>query len=443
MTALIWTISFVFDILLTLYYFRGRELQMATRSRRILGFTVLLTTYILYPSGILPLLSNSFVRFIIRTVLTGTYLFLARKISVKTAAYASAYWGTMHLLTHNIFFVPAMFPILNGAFPFTGHHTIDLVLCTIVISLATATSCFLFDRFTPLVDMGPIDLSRLLFLTLIVTVGIYTKELALPLRTLGVSAPTALSMCYVMLMISLLLLLLFIEYYRRQHISKAAAELQTQAAEALLRSIEAQRENSENIRRLRHDLKNHMLTVRLLLREEGVEKTDAYIGQFLDEAAVNTQQFHTGHHLMDGILMYKLASVSDRQIETQVNLDFATGSFISNFDMCVIMGNILDNALEACDRIPEGKRRRIVLTGGVSAGCLILRLKNSCTDMPLLINGLPYTIKGNAYAHGFGLRNVERALKHYNGELSISMDEAQLFTLTILIPLPTADPLIQ
>ena len=436
MTFQIWTISFAFDILLAMFYFRRRELRPASMARRVLGFALLLCTYVLYPSGLLPVLSNSFVRLIVRVTLTGAYLYLARKISLRTAVYASAYWSTMHLLTHNIFFAPAMYPILNGTFPFTGDPTADLVYCTIVISLATAVSCFIFDRVTPLVDMRPIELGRALFLALIILVGAEVKELTLPLREMGASVPTELSLCYILLMVALLLLLLYHEYYRRQQIGRAAAELQTQAAEALLRSIKAQQESAEDIRRLRHDLKNHMLAVRLLLEQGDSAGADAYISRFLNEATVNAPRYHTGSTLMDGILLYKLGPCAEQGIRTEVTLDFSAGGAISSFDLCVIMGNILDNAVEACARLPEGEEKQILLSGGVSAGCLILRMKNSCADKPVMIDGLPYTIKGNTYAHGYGLRNVERALSRYHGELSISTDEDRLFTLTILIPLP-------
>ncbi len=436
MSETIWNISYLCDILLALFYFRRRELKNAPAPRRALGLLCLLATYVLYPSGLFPMLSNSFTRYAVRILLTSGYLLLCRQINAATAVYAAAYWSTMHLLVHNLFFAPSTYPIFTGTFPLTSNPAANVVLCTLLISLVTAIACVLLDRFTPLLNMSPIDPGRVLSLVLIIIIGVYAKELALPLRGMDDAVLSQLSVCYLFLMLALLLLMLFIEYNRRQQREKAAVELQNQAVNALLKSIEDQRENAENVRRLRHDLKNHMLTVRLLLEQDGPAAALDYLRQFLTEAAPPAASYSTGNDLLDGLLLDKLGHAASEGIRTEVSLDFSACRFLPHFDLCVIWSNILDNAIEACCRVPNREDRFILLSGGESAGCQVLRLANSSLTTPQLIDGLPPTIKADPFAHGFGLRNVERTLRKYGGELSISTDTPGRFALTILIPLP-------
>lgn len=132
----------------------------------------------------------------------------------------------------------------------------------------------------------------------------------------------------------------------------------------------------------------------------------------------------------------KLEDCQSRGTEVTVNLDMRCAGFLDNLDLCVLFGNILDNALEACAELPPERKAYIRITGGQSANMFTLRVENSCKRTSVLINGLPVTAKANAQLHGFGLKNVKAVLEKYGGSLHVLQEESGVFVLTILIPIP-------
>ena len=100
------------------------------------------------------------------------------------------------------------------------------------------------------------------------------------------------------------------------------------------------------------------------------------------------------------------------------------------------MGNVLDNAIEACIKLPSSSERFININGGLSANFLLIRVENSCADGVPFSNGLPHTKKADTFLHGFGLRNIQQVLNRYNGNLTIAAEEDGRFVSTMLIPIP-------
>ena len=140
----------------------------------------------------------------------------------------------------------------------------------------------------------------------------------------------------------------------------------------------------EAIRSIRHDLKNHMSTLRFL------------------------------------------AENHEYDISFDLKLDFSKGNFISDFDLCVIWGNLLDNAIESCIKLPS-ENRCIEIKGGVSANFILVRISNDFNGTLVMQNGLPSTTKKDSVSHGFGLRNIEKTIKKYDGTITASTENGKKF----------------
>ena len=105
---------------------------------------------------------------------------------------------------------------------------------------------------------------------------------------------------------------------------------------------------------------------------------------------------------------------------------------INEFDLCVLFGNILDNALEACERMQSGQCRFINIQAKNVKKCFLLEVKNSMGRTEKYIDG--YTIKEDSQKHGIGLLNVSDVVNKYNGVVNTEAEKG-IFVISILMPM--------
>ncbi|MBQ7860386.1 MAG: GHKL domain-containing protein [Faecalibacterium sp.] len=428
--------NYAMDLLFAMLYFQHSEQPYFPLRRRLLGFAFLMATWILYPSGKFLFLSNMMQRYFLRIVLTLLCVLVSFPIRWSSAVYAVGYWCTLHLLVQSLFFAPFTYGLFQGTAVFTGKPTVDLLLC-ITLTFAVKGLCFGgFTLLTPLLRVGPVQLPDMIPIALVAVVALYGRELAIPLTHSHPSSSAEISNYYLLLQVSLIALLGYMEFSRRGRRENAAMQLQKQVADALLSGVENQRQNMKALAALNHDLKNHLISLQLLLHEGNQQEADRYIAQLLEQNKAAKRRYSTGSELVDGLLSMKLDGAEARGVDVKVSLDISPGSFLSNHDLCILFGNAIDNALEACEKLPPQRSPYIHISGGQRANALILRFENACANKAVLINGLPLTGKENLMFHGFGLRNVSEMLKKYDGHLSIDKNDEGKFALTVLIPLP-------
>ena len=194
----------------------------------------------------------------------------------------------------------------------------------------------------------------------------------------------------------------------------------------------SQKSASEAIRQKYHDLKNCLLALKAEnasaapLRRQFMEEIDQIMKPL--EAGVET-----GNEFLDIVLADKIRLCQDRQIRLTPYADGRCLRFIDGLDLCVIVGNALDNAIEAVETLPTDKRE--------------IHLKISrCGDMVLLsfhnyysgrlkrtTSGFYQTSKPDAGSHGYGLKGIAQTVDKYNGSLAVETTDHE-FTLNILIP---------
>ena len=427
--------NFIGDLLFTLIYFRRRD-NGGSPPRRVAGLFCLLLTVVLYPSGLFPFLAGTVQRYLIRAVLTALFAYLSLSIHWFSALYAALYWSTVQLLIQSLFFSPRTYPVFTGLAVFTGQAHLDVALCVLLTLAVKGLFALLCDRLTPVRGISPLQTVDLLPEVLIAALAIYTRELAIPLTLLADTTERALSNYYLILQLVLFLLLLFMEFMRRFRNDSAVALIQKQEAEALLQNIQNQNENARAISALRHDLKNHLLSLSLLIRDGRGEEALSYLDSLSGSIVQGQIIPATGNDLVDGLFSLKLTPAVREKTQVQIKLDLRQSDFLSNTDLCILFGNLLDNALEACQR---AEHPSLSIGGGVSANMLLLHFENTCKHSPVLVDGLPVTEKKNTLLHGHGLRNVRGVVEKYGGNLSIAWDKRETFMVDILIPIPPDD----
>ena len=186
--------------------------------------------------------------------------------------------------------------------------------------------------------------------------------------------------------------------------------------------------------RLRHDMKNHIIALSALSRNKEWEKIDDYLGN-MESIVLNDGGDMTGNKAVDALLYQKRRWAEKEIIEWECDVQIPKGCCINEFDLCVLFGNILDNALEACGRMQGNENRFINIQAKTVKKCLLLEVKNSMDSTEKYAEG--FTNKENSQEHGIGLINVGDVANKYNGVVHTETENG-IFIISILMPLNDA-----
>lgn len=192
--------------------------------------------------------------------------------------------------------------------------------------------------------------------------------------------------------------------------------------------------------RLRHDLKNHIIALLGLLENKEWEKIENYLKNMEGSAALGTREEITGNRIVDVLLYQKRNIAEEKNIIWECDVHIPGICHINEFDLCVLFGNILDNAVEACERLQRGRSESgsqpfINIQGRMVKKCFLLEVKNSA-DMSDK-NKVKSAGKENPEEHGIGLLNISDVVHRYNGVMNIDVQNG-VFLISVLIPLEDA-----
>lgn len=180
-------------------------------------------------------------------------------------------------------------------------------------------------------------------------------------------------------------------------------------------------------REVRHDIKNHLLMIYSYLENNNVVESKSYISSIIDVYQSKAEIVHTGYPAIDGLLNFKLLPAVEKGIKISVKAYLPSGLVFSSFDLTVILGNLIDNALEAVTLVSENQF--IDFRMNCAKGMMIIRISNPYKNAIKKENDIIITSKADKINHGMGLRSVNETLKKYNGTTEIETHE-NIFTVT-------------
>lgn len=208
------------------------------------------------------------------------------------------------------------------------------------------------------------------------------------------------------------------ESFRRD---KEAAQLELQA-HSLGQYVEEAKLRYEKTKSFRHDIKNHITVVKELLQNQKTEAALQYVEGMENLTADLSFPVSTNHPVLDILLGNKLGIAEENQIEVRCSLEVPYPCGISDIDFCIILGNALDNAIFACNRIGSGKQKYIHMTGKVQGDFLLMEIENSYSGRRMIRSGT-------------GLTNIRVAVEKYHGAVEIRTEGGK-FVLSILVIIP-------
>lgn len=201
-----------------------------------------------------------------------------------------------------------------------------------------------------------------------------------------------------------------------------------------------------NLRSLRHDIKNHMQTIQGLSLSGETEATKAYVKKLNEVMEEIDGKFSTGNTLCDVILNDKYRVARKNNIEFSVDFRYESG--ISDFDLGIILSNLCDNAIEACQKV-QNEDRRIDISYTGAGPCVLLSVRNSYDGKEIILgeNDLPFSsknnsvnINGQSIDHGIGLKNVSVIAEYYLGKVQIETSGREFLVTVMLQKRENASP---
>ena len=208
-------------------------------------------------------------------------------------------------------------------------------------------------------------------------------------------------------------------YYKR------SAELLDKQLDLQAMYYEKIDEMTTDIRKFRHDYKNHMHCLKSLLGSRKIDDALEYLDSISSNPTMNKTSFKSGNTIADAILNDKAAIAAQENF--RLNFSGVISENVSAFDICTILSNALDNSIEACRRLKNAEERYIDVNCVLKNDMQMICISNpSDTDDPEL-----KTSKTNKNEHGFGLYNIRKTVDALDGTVNISQT-SPIFVLDVM-----------
>ncbi len=210
--------------------------------------------------------------------------------------------------------------------------------------------------------------------------------------------------------------------------------VEQQQVHAIQERMEEVEQFYHGIRQMKHEMKNHMTNIKGLVRNGSYGDIEQYIDHMDESMNVFEITIKTGNTVTDVIVNDKQKAAEKQGIQFQSEFSYPKSDGYNAYDIGVIINNLLQNALEACEKMAEGKRY-IYLSGRQKKKFYLINVKNSFEGEVTFDTktNLPLSTKGKDIAlHGIGLSNVKREADKYMGDVDIRARKNE-FSVAVLL----------
>lgn len=193
--------------------------------------------------------------------------------------------------------------------------------------------------------------------------------------------------------------------------------------------LDIARESEERVKALRHDIKHHIIELSAMARKNNNDEMAAYLTE-MQEFMLNPKEYaSTGNKEIDGVLNYMLqkANTALKQVDVQINIP--EGMYLNDFNICVILGNLVDNAVRAASKSEE---KRLTIKIQVKQEVLFIFIENSYSGEIIEKTDTLQTTQKDPAIHGIGLENVKKVVAANGGEIKIEYTENR-FCVQVLL----------
>lgn len=190
------------------------------------------------------------------------------------------------------------------------------------------------------------------------------------------------------------------------------------------------------VRGWRHDYRNHIHNMKIQLADGNYEKLSDYLDQLADDLDSVDTVVKTGNVMADAILNSKLSTAGRLNVRLHVKAHIPAAVPVSDVELCSVLGNLLDNAVESCAKLPENQRFIRVYIGALK-GQFYLSVQNAAGRVRRERGVYLSTKEAVGNSHGYGLMRIDRIARKYGGYVNRQSEEG-IFATELMIPLDMA-----
>lgn len=195
------------------------------------------------------------------------------------------------------------------------------------------------------------------------------------------------------------------------------------------RQFSIMKESLQSLKEMKHDWKNHLSAVHSLIQRGEIEKSLLHISEMF-QISSQVGQAHTGNIVVDSILNFKLQEVFRNHIEISLDINIPETVNIPSFDLTVIIGNLIDNAMEAVLKLEDNRYINIKMS--YDKGQFLCCIMNPFDGTLNKVLNQYRTTKNTNENHGIGLESIKSTLKKYKGSIDLEHNN-NVFTALIMM----------
>lgn len=201
--------------------------------------------------------------------------------------------------------------------------------------------------------------------------------------------------------------------------------------------LKKQRDEVQNIyqtmRAWRHDYHNHMQSIKALLEMGKNKELSDYLDNLEKDLDSIDIAIRTGNVGLDAILSSKVSIARKNNIDVNCTAKVPSELKITDVHLCAIVGNLMDNAIEACEKITEGTAPRFIrIYIGLFKSQLYISVSNATCEKHR--RRLSELVTSKLGEHGFGLRRIDKLAEKYDGYVN-RKNEPGIFATEVMLPL--------
>lgn len=179
-----------------------------------------------------------------------------------------------------------------------------------------------------------------------------------------------------------------------------------------------------------HDLKNQLFALEELMKNDPVSGSEEF-KKITDKLLSVSAMTFTGIDSIDALITVKKLKMQENNIRFTHRLCVPKEMSLQTLDFCVVLGNLLDNAIEANEKLPKDDRF-ISLSAAQKQGYLSVQISNAVSERVRIVNNGIITTKRNKEIHGFGLQSVTEIVEKYDGIISFEQKD-EVFTVIVMM----------
>ena len=188
----------------------------------------------------------------------------------------------------------------------------------------------------------------------------------------------------------------------------------------------------KEMRGWRHDYKNHISVLKSYARDGDIERMIRYLNDLDEDLSKTEQKLKTGNKMTDAILNSKISLAHEKKVKVVADVQIITALTTPEIDLCIILGNLFDNALDASLALPEKDRLiRIYMTMKQNNQLYISFMNFTATKKQIKEKGRFKTTKGKG--RGFGLIRIDHIVERHSGYINRNSEDGA-FSTEILLP---------